>query len=173
MSVSVDLGQIALLFVQLIALVITFFVHARQLSALDIEKRDRGTFGARVSEALRLATDALTGVEKIDKEKYDKLAKKHVDSLAEIEELKLKILRLEESVKSLANKLASRERADRNAFRQPETQPENPEVAPKIDGPHDLEWLKAQGIAVPLASAQQQPQTLPPNSVAFGKTVRG
>lgn len=173
MQISVDMGQIALVFVQLFALVITFFVHSRQLSALDIEKRDRGTFGARVSEALRIATDALTGVEKIDKEKYDKLAKKHVESLAEIEELKLKILRLEESIKSLANKLASRDRADRNAFRAPEATEENTQPQPKDGGVVSLEKLKEMGLAVPLQMTEQSHQQLPPNASHFGKVVRG
>jgi len=174
MQISVDMGQIALVFVQLFALVITFFVHSRQLSALDIEKRDRGTFSVRVTEALRAANDALAGIEKIDKDLYRDLAKKHALLLQEVEDLKVRNLALEESLKSLANKLASRERADRAAQRmQPLPEPEQgaPNVAAQMQpGQDPLEFLKATGQAVPMNDHQRP---LPPNVSTFGKVAKG
>lgn len=177
MQLSVDFGQIALIIIQIIMLIITFFVHSRQLSAVDIEKRDRGDFGAKVAEALRVAQAALRGVELIEVEHYKALAAKHAKLLQDVEDLKCQILSLEESVKSLANKLASRQRADNAEFRRMSSfQPDeeiNPPVSRPPKGEVDLEWLKAQGVAVPLSTAPQQPQNPPPNSAAFGKMVRG
>lgn len=170
MQLSVDLAQIALVFVQLFGLVITFFVHARQLSALDLEKRDRGTFGTKVSEALRAANDALMGVEKIDKELYQALARKHALLLQEVEDLKVKNSALEESLKSLANKLASRERADRAAQRAQQPPPDEGGIQPIQPGQDPLEYLKATGQAVPLNDHQRP---LPPNVSTFGKVVKG
>lgn len=166
MQLSVDMGQIALIFFQLIMLVITFFVHSRQLSAVDLEKRDRGNFGATVANALRAANDALAGIEKIDKELYRDLARKHALLLQEVEDLKVKNSALEESLKSLANKLASRDRADKYAQRitQPNEQAQLSQTIP--DGQDPLEFLKATGQAVPLNDHQKP---FPPNVSSFGK----
>lgn len=176
MQLSMDLGQIALIVVQIIMLVITFYSQARQASAIDIEKRDRGIFGANVTEALRVAQAALRGVELIEVDHYRTLASKHAKSLEEIEDLKIKILALEESVKSLSNKLASRQRADFAEMKRAQVL-ESEEINPPVGkitthkGEYDLEQLKALGLAVPLAT---QPQAQPiNNSVPFGKSVRG
>lgn len=178
MQVSMDFGQIALIIVQIIMLTITFFVHGRQLSALDIEKRDRGTFGAKVTEALRAANDALMGIEKIDKELYRDLARKHALLLQDVEDLKVKNGALEESVKSLANKLASRDRADALAAKRPPQpiMPTTQEPAPVMDpGQDPLEFLKAQGLALPIAANPSGHQQLAPNGRVnmFGKSVIG
>jgi len=174
MPLSVDFGQIALIIVQLIMLFITFYVQSRQMSALDIEKRDRGIFGTNVSEALRVANLALRGVELMETSKYNALADKHTILLQECTDMRVQILGLEESIKSLSAKLSSRQRADTIESRRASQVPEeeiNPPVARPPKGQVDLEWLKEQGLAVPLGNAAQQPQ--PPNSVPFGKMIKG
>lgn len=175
MQLSVDMGQIALIIVQVVMLFITFYVQSRQMSAVDIEKRDRGNFGANVSEALRVAQAALRGVELIEVEHYRALASKHAKLLQDVEDLKCQVLSLEESVKSLSNKLASRQRADMAEMRRA-VQIEETEINPPVGkvgthkGEYNLEELKAMGLAVPLNTA---PQPQPPNGVAFGKSFRG
>jgi len=176
MQLSMDLGQIALIVVQIVMLVITFYVQSRQMSAVDIEKRDRNTFGANVSEALRVAQAALRGVELIEVEHYKALASKHAKLLQDVEDLKCQIMSLEESVKSLSNKLASRQRADFAEMKRAqamEGEDLNPPVNPikTHKGEYNLEQLKALGLAVPLnGQMNQQPIN---NAVPFGKSGRG
>jgi len=104
---------------------------------------------------------------------YRELARKHALLLQDVEDMKAKNLALEESVKSLANKLASRDRADALAAKRP-IQPVPPmDPVPVVEpGQDPLEYLKAQGLAVPMG--QHQPtanhNTIPNH---FGKVAIG
>lgn len=152
---SMIYGLISMMGAQFLALVLGAIIYSRQKSALDIEKRDRGTFGTRVDEALRRASDALLGVERIDVEQYRTLAKKLAEAYAEIEMLKAKSIAQEESIKSLSNKLASRDRADKVAAKD-EAKPVAHQV-PGVIQEDIMEQLRAQGLAVPLAPPVEQP----------------
>lgn len=175
MDGSVVYGVVSLMGAQVLAVVLGAIIYSRQKSALDIEKRDRGTFGAKVDKALQQAHDALLGVERIDVEQYRALAKKLADAYQEIEMLKARVLAQDESIKSLSNKLASRERADRRAA-VTHPAPDDDEVEPgqstakKSPQAQTLEALAAQGIAVPLFPEQNHaPQNHRPPG--FGKVI--
>jgi hypothetical protein len=163
----VDYGQIAFIFMQIVVFVASAVVYSRQLNAVDLEKRDRGAFGSQVAEALRVATLALRGVDLMEVEHYKALASKHAVLLQEVESLKVRIAAFEETVQSLSNKLASRERADAAAIRRASAVQTR---EPNSQEPSSLDELVNAGIAVPLKAASQQN---PVNSVPFGKTVRG
>jgi len=152
---SMIYAMISLFGVQFLAVLLGAIIYSRQKSALDIEKRDRGTFGTRVDKALQAAQDALLGVERIDIEQYRALAKKLADAIAETEMLKAKVLALEESIKSLSNKVASRDRADARAAAKGNRDEEYEREAMAATGGMSrqemlLEDLKERGVAVPL-----------------------
>jgi len=173
---SMIISAFSLLGVQFLAVVLGAIIYSRQKSASDNEKRERGVFGPRVDEALRKAHDALLGVERIDVEQYRALAKKLADAYAEIEMLKAKVAALDESIRSLSNKLASRERADRLAASR-EKDDETEVVPPKPrkqNASHDamLEELKAQGLAVPLFEPEPE-QVQTPARPGFGRKMAG
>lgn len=174
MQVSIDLGHIALLGVQIIGLFITFFIHSRQLSALDIEKRDRGAFAQRVSDAVRVANEALQGVTHINITHYESLAKKHAIMTQELETLKAECEALREMLKSLSNRVAARVRFDAAEHREAQSvRVEAPIKSSANDRDIEiLEELKAQGLVTPLSVAQPPPQPQPPNAFAFGKVVK-
>ena len=162
---SMIYGVISLMGAQFLALLLGVIIYTRQKSALDIEKRDRGVFGTRVDKALQLASDALLGVERIDIEQYKALAKKLADALAEIEILKVRIIAQDESIKSLSNKLASRDRADARAAKT-DTPKEDPPQKGYIQT-DILDELRAQGLALPIAPQGQEPSIGRPNN--FGR----
>lgn len=159
-------GVVSLMGAQFLALMLGAIIYSRQKSALDIEKRDRGTFGttltgfgSRIDEAMRRASDALLGVERIDLEQYRALAKRLGDAIAEIELLKAKVIALEESNRTLNNKLSSRSRSEKPD--KPE-EPAEPKIVPftgKVPkqgefeipaGVDPAEYLKQIGVGVPL-----------------------
>lgn len=167
---SMIISAFSLLGVQFLALVLGAIIYSRQKSAADNEKRERGVFGPRVDEALRQAHDALLGVERIDVEQYKALAKKLAEAYQEIEMLKAKVLAQEESIKSLSNKVASRDRADRRAVER-ETD-DTPPARPQANSGGDImEELKAQGIAVPLFPDQQPQAPQNHSRPAFGRQL--
>jgi len=166
---SMIISAFSLLGVQFLALVLGAIIYSRQKSAADNEKRERGVFGPRVDEALRQAHDALLGVERIDVEQYKALAKKLAEAYQEIEMLKAKVLAQEESIKSLSNKVASRDRADRRAMER-ETD-DTPPTRPQGGADGIMEELKAQGIAVPLFPDQQSQAPQNHSRPAFGRQL--
>lgn len=174
---SVENSPIAIAIAQIIALIFSAVLYARQKSALDIEKRDRGAFGKDVSQALSLATDAKHDVKTIELEHYKKLAALFSICSTELELAKTQIRSLEESVASLSNKLASRERADRNAAKaaavaapaEGEGDLGAPALPPGFPAKPTMADLINAGLAVPMAPVSapaQQPAS------TFGKVVR-
>lgn len=171
-------GVISLMGAQFLALILGAIIYSRQKSALDIEKRDRGefggtlkTFGGRIDEALRKASDALLGIERIDVEQYRALAKKHGEAIAEIELLKAKVVALEESVRTLNNKLSSRSRTDKAERAEEAQEIKTVPFVPKSvkqgefeipAGVDPAEYLKSIGLGVPLnAPPSYVQETLP------------
>lgn len=170
-SASMIYGVISLMGAQFLAVVFGVIVYIRQQATADGEKRERGILGPRVDEALRKASDALLGVERIDVEQYRALAKKLAEAYGEIEMLKARVLAQEESIKSLSNKLASRDRADKRADKSEEGVP-SAKAEKGVIQADILEELRAQGLAVPLANVDGAPQTnhRPPG---FGRSLKG
>lgn len=167
-GLSMIYGVISLMGAQFLALLLGAIIYSRQKSALDIEKRDRGTFGVKVDKALQQAHDALLGVERIDVEQYKALAKKLAEAYQEIEMLKVRVLAQDESIKSLSNKLASRDRADSRAAKE-ETKAPAP-AAPGLIQTDILEELRAQGLALPVnPGGQAEPPTNRPSN--FGRQL--
>lgn len=183
-------GVISLMGAQFLALLLGVIIYTRQKSALDIEKHDRGTFGVRVDKALAAASDALLGVQRIDLEQYQALAKKHAQAVEEIELLKARVLSLEESVKSLSNKLASRSRVDKREaeeeaaasaraanmapFPHPKSVKEGEFEIPAGVDPAD--YLRSIGVGLPLNGPPSYVQeTMPleqPHRPGFGAVAR-
>jgi len=173
---SVDFGQIALLCVQLIVLVVGSIIYSLQNGMYRIERRERGVFGDRVAEAFRAASSALRGVETIEVEHYKALATKYASLLTEVEGLKVMLRSCEESISSLSNKLASRQRADTAADRRAAENARRPVENADGVGAHEipagvdpLEWMKANGIAAPLAYQQQEMPLQPKQQSGFGR----
>jgi len=183
MSEGVLYGVLSLLGLQLLSFLGGILIYARQKSALDVEKRDRGVFGPMVKEAAKVAADALAGVERIDVDQYRSLAKKLGEAYAEIEFMKAKIAALEESIRTMNNKLASREKYEKRAERREQAEHDDTlplppagrqasgdmEIPPGVD---PLEWFKAKGLAVPLEGQAYQQQQLPLNNQVPGKFGR-
>lgn len=164
---GVENSPIVLAFAQLVVLILNVFLYSRQKSAVDVEKRDRGAFGNSVAQALQLATSADRRVETIELDHYRKLSTMFAAQATELEEAKARIRSLEETVSSLSNKLASRDRADRSAAKRAEKESE-PEM-PAEPGSADVDELVRLGHAIPLAPQLPAPAARP-NS--FGKSAR-
>ncbi len=179
------MGVISLMCAQFLAVIGGLYIYSRQRNALDIEKRDRGVFGADVAKALSAANDALAGVTRIDVDQYRALARKYAECVEEIETLKAKVRGLEESIATVNNKLASRERFEAKAAKnQPRWEAE--ETVPRGAPPHmpaatqgdfeippgvdPIEFMKQAGIAQPIApQVGYQQQALPIETNHFGK----
>lgn len=171
-------AEFSLVIAQIVVLVINFFIYGRQKSALDVEKRDRGTFGATVADALRLAESAKRGVEEMDTTKYKKVLDGLVECCAENAKLKSQIAACDESIKSLSNKLASRVKTERKQARDDEYEDEVPPVPPTgrvgastlDEQMAALEKMKEMGIAVPMfQQVEDVPQS--PRRPGFGRQL--
>lgn len=157
---SVESSPVLLAFAQLVVLILSALIYGRQKNALDVEKRDRGAFGGAVERALGLATDAKQEVERINVDHYKKLATMFAECCAETEALKAKVRAQEESIASLSNKLASRERADKSAEKKAakEAAVEDPQPGlPTAPGAAGVDDLVRQGLAIPLGPQQPGP----------------
>lgn len=114
---TIENSPLAIALLQIVALVVQAVLYARGKNAVDLEKRDRGMFAPQVADALRMAEDAMRAADRIDQEKYRALASLVEQQAVEIARLKAELAAATESIHSLSNKLASRERADRAAER--------------------------------------------------------
>lgn len=172
---KMDLGVLA---AQFLVFLVNALIYARQKSALDVEKRDRGAFLPMVQQAERVARDAASAIGALTYEHYEVLRAKCEALMLENKDLRVQIDGLKESVASLANKLASRDRADaarerraaeREALRAPppaSTQAD--EVAEESGDP--LAELIASGQAIPLGPRVAPAASTPPSH--FGLSVR-
>lgn len=162
-------SPLVLAIAQIVVLILNAILYARQKNAVDVEKRDRGVFGADVSKALRLAEEASREAKTIEVDHYRKLAALFAAQSAELEQAKAKIRALEETVSSLSNKLASRERADRSAEKR--AAKEQHQELPAGPGASDVDDPVRNGMAIPLFPQQPGPAalTLPNN---FGRSAR-
>jgi len=182
-------GVLSLMGVQFLAAIAGLAIYSRQKSALDIEKRDRGSFGVDVAKALSAANDALAGVTRIDVEQYRDLARKYAHVVEELETLKVKYRSLEESLAHVNQKLASREKYEKRAAQNeprwvaqelpatppaphaPAPAPGTFEIPPGVD---PIEFMKQMGVAQPLAPQMGfQQQVLPLEGNTFGKVATG
>jgi len=159
-----------LVIAQLMVFVGNALLYGRQKSALDIEKRDRGLASVGVAEALRKASEASTMVDGLRFDNYELLRQKFEAQSLEIASLKAQILTLQESVKSLANKLASRDRSDKK-LAAIEAEEDHPTPAPK-GGKESLEDLARRGVVVPLFT-DQEPVQADTKPKSFGRAAKG
>lgn len=177
---SVENSPIALAIAQLVILIINAVLYSRQKSALDVEKRDRGQFGPQVQQALSVAEAAKHEIGKLEVEHYKRLAALVSALTAEHEACKQKVLALEESVASLSNKLASRDRADAAAAKRKAAAAmpaeEGAPQLPMFHGPQagqpgvlDAATLAQLG-AIPLSQPSAAPAA--PRDPTFGKVAR-
>jgi len=168
-----DYAQISLILGQIVVFVANAIIYGRQKSAVDIEKRDRGAFGVTVADALRHAQEAERIGRELRLDNYELLRQKFEAQELEISQLKAKVIALEESIASLSNKLASRDRADRHAARREAAEAQA--LTHTASEPQTLEDYVRMGVAVPLS--QSNPQAPPPaNNVRpgnFGRTAKG
>jgi hypothetical protein len=171
----VDISPLAIAILQIVALVFQAVLYARGKNAVDLEKRDRGTFGGLVDNAVRIAEDAMRTADRIDVEKYRALASLVEQQATTIATLRAQVVALEESVASLSNKLASRERADRSAERRaaatvaplPEALPVQEAVQP---GGMDAATLARYG-AIPLHANNHAAPEAPERPRSFGRVA--
>lgn len=158
MAPSVENSPFALALVQLVILVVNAILYSRQKSALDVEKRDRGAFHPLVQQAVADATAARRGTEQIEVDHYKRLHSLLSSIATEHEADRAKLRAMEESVSSLSNKLASRDRADAAAAkRAAKPSQEREDVVPVDAGAVDMDsLLRAHGVPVgPPAAAPE------------------
>lgn len=170
MSPSVENSPFALALVQLVILVVNAILYSRQKSALDVEKRDRGAFHPLIQQAVADATAARRGTEQIEVDHYKRLHALLSSIATEHEADRAKLRAMEESVSSLSNKLASRDRADAAAAKRAAKAVVETDdgVVPPMAGASDLDsLLRAHGV--PMAPVTASPEARP---VGFGKLAR-
>lgn len=165
-------GQIAMALVQMLVLMVNGFLYARQKSAIDVEKRDRGAFGVDVEYTKHLAIELRDTVMAIKTKSYDELKAICEDLLRENAKLRAQVMSHEESIKTLNNKLASRQRTETRRAKESEPDPDD---APEDNGQKpSMEELARRGIAVPLfATAPQTPPPQAPPARTFGRAAKG
>lgn len=170
---SVENSPIALALAQIVLFVVQAIIYSRQKSALDVEKRDRAVFGPQVTHALEVAQAAKRDVETIELSHYKKLAALFEAQSTELANAKAQIRALEETVTSLSNKLASRERADAKAAKRAAQadDAEEPEPSSAPNGAQvDLdELLRTHGH--PMGGAGLAAPEPPPRTRPFGKPL--
>lgn len=171
-----DYSQVGIALAQILVFLVNALIYARQKSALDVEKRDRGVFGTKVSDVERVARDASSAISSLTFTHYESL-RQTVEALSHrVRELESENLSLKESVASLSNKLASRDRADSSKINRAikealtSTSPVGEEVddAPRVPGKDPLADLIASGQAIPLGP-QSGPAEKPVNH--FGRSA--
>lgn len=171
---NLDNSPLAIALVQIVALILQAVLYTRGKSAVDLEKRDRGAFAPQVADAVRIAQEAMRAAEKIDGEKYRALASLCEQQAVTIANLRAQVNALEESVASLSNKLASRERADRAAERRAAA------GAPPLPEAHDTQEAAQAGAmdaatlaglgAIPLRANHAAPEA-PGKPRSFGRVA--
>lgn len=167
---SVNMSHVALIAAQVVVFCIGCVMYVLQHSLHGRTNHVTTTFSDRIGEALRMAQQALQGVEMIDVEHYKTLARKHAELLTEVEALKVKVASLTESVESLSHKLASRARADAAIVRRAGIKAQNQAE----DEPNDsLEDLIKSGVAVPLSGQVPPTQQMPLDPYSLGSLNRG
>lgn len=166
MGVSMQYGLISLILVQLGIAAACFYAYLRQRNQSDLDKHDKVSFSARLEAAYGMADSARKGVEMIEVTHYKALFAKYEVAVQEIASLKAGMKAMEESIASLSNKLASRERQDRIAEKKA-TKP-LPD-APADPEPSDVDSLVRNGMAFPLSHNHAEPAA-PPST--FGKKAR-
>lgn len=162
---SVEYSPIVLAFAQLVVLVLSGLIYGRQRSALDLEKRDRSVFGPIVSQAAADAAAAKRVAEEVETEHYRRLAALFAAQASEHEACKAKLRALEESVASLSNKLASREKIEQRAAKRAEAAaaaPAQDEAGAAAPGAEDMDTLlRTHGIPMgqppPAPAGYQRP----------------
>lgn len=173
-------GLLALILVQVCMVGACGYVYYRSRSMQDLEKHDRMSWSARIEAAYGLADGAKKAVEMIEVSHYKSLAIRYEESQREIESMRAKIARLEESVESLSNKLASRDRQDRALARADAAAAAEIEAAtrngngrqavPAMPDAMDVDSLVRQGMAIPLMPRQPAPEARRPSN--FGRAAR-
>jgi len=151
---SVENSPFALALAQIVLFIVQAIIYSRQKSALDVEKRDRAVFGPQVAHALEVAEAAKRDVETIELSHYKKLAALFEVQSTELANAKAQIRALEETVQSLSNKLASRERADRAAEKRRGKGDASEGEEDPAGEPQSLQDLIKQGIALPMNQVQ-------------------
>lgn len=166
-----ELSPLAIAILQTVALIAQAVLYTRGKNAVELEKRDRGSFGPQVGDALRTAQEAMRAAERIDTEKYRALASLVEQQALEIASLKAQLAAATESIASLSNKLASRERADRAAEKKAAAE------RPPVDGDgHPAQMSLEEAIrrhGIPLAAHQSTAvPAAPTRPPGFGLVAR-
>lgn len=169
-SQSVENSPIALALAQLVILIVNAILYSRQKSALDVEKRDRGVFHPLVQQAVADASAAKQGTERIEVDHYKRLHAILASVTTEHETDRAKLRAMEESVASLSNKLASRDRADTAAMkRAAKVAAESDEVVVPVGaGAPELDSLLA-AHGVPMGRTTAAPAA---QASTFGRVAR-
>lgn len=163
---SVENSPIVLAFAQLVILIANAYLFARQKNQAERRKPDELRLESLVQTAVLDASSAKREVELIEVGHYNALMVKYNEVLVELRDAQSKIRIMGESIASLSNKLASRERADRSAAK---AAPQSGVEEPPEPGPGNLDdILRAHGMplnAPPGSSTPAIPST-------FGKKAR-
>lgn len=168
MNESLGNSPLWLALLQVLVVIANAVLYARQKSRADVEKRDVEGFRLDLGQIRQIAEGARTAADMVNRDLYEALRTKYEVAITELVDCKARVARQEESLASLGNKLASRERADRHAAKRAadEEQEQGQEAAQP--GGLDAATLAQLG-AIPLTAQPAAPAA--PVTSHFGKVL--
>lgn len=160
---SLNNSPLWLALLQILVVVGNAYLFARQKSRGDVEKRDVDGFRLDLSSALQMAQEAKRDVQTISIVHYEALRCKYETLIIELRDAQARINGHEETIASLNNKLASRERADKGI----EKKAAKEAAAEAKESQLDLdEIIRANGMPL------NQPPVSGPVHTGFGKAAK-
>ncbi len=166
---SVENSPVWLALIQFLVVLGNAVVYVRFKHRGDVEKRDLGDFKLSL-EAIRLVADAAKiSADLANGDKYESVRLRCDDLASSLKGCQGDNAILRESVQSLSNKLASREKIERHAAKR-EADEEAAREAGNGEVPMTAEQLQAMGaIRLPMQPAPLSARTVPPG---FGRMGR-
>ncbi|MEK6283954.1 MAG: hypothetical protein AABN95_26685 [Acidobacteriota bacterium] len=158
-------GLLALVLLQFCLSVVCLAAAVRLWNIQSAHERETSTLATAIAEARKDAARALQVVESLELSHYKALQGRQLALETEVAAWRVKVDSLDESVKSLSAKLASREKIEKRNIERPAVLVPEPE-APA--GPMTVEQLIAAGHAIPLDG---NPAGQPSRNGNFGRKV--
>lgn len=170
---SMENSPIWLALVQILVVIGNAYLLARQKNRSEVEKRDVEGFRIDLGLVRQLAEAAKQDAHDLNVQKYEAIRAKCDEVLLELKDCRLSNQVLRETVTSLSNKLASREKVEkRNASKAEEPEPPEEEVQlPPVPGGMTAAQLAQLG-GIPLQAPSPAAPAASARMADFGKVAR-
>jgi hypothetical protein len=165
---SVQNSPLVLALVQVLVVIGNAYLLARQKNRAEVEKRDVEGFRTDLGTIRQLAESARATAEAVNRDLYEAVRGKCERVLLELAACRSENSTLQETVKSLSNKLASREKVERNAAKKAAAEEEEDGEEALPAGIPDAATLAKLG-AIPLSAPTAVPAA--PVTSNFGKVA--